>query len=94
MSQRLLPPATLREYGITIGNKQRQRLEATGRFPKRVAITERTHGYVEDEIIAYSEARVRQRDRELVLKHRGGSTIQDGREAGALQETKAQGALS
>jgi hypothetical protein len=93
MSQRLLPPATLREYGITIGNKQRQRLEATGRFPRRVAITERTHGYVEDEIIAYSEARVQRRD-ELVLKQLGGSTIQDAHEAGALQETKAQGALS
>jgi predicted DNA-binding transcriptional regulator AlpA len=62
MSRKLLLPEALPEYGIGIGNKQRQRLEAMGRFPKRVRVTERTYGYVEDEIIAYSEERIRQRD--------------------------------
>jgi predicted DNA-binding transcriptional regulator AlpA len=62
MSRKLLPPELLPQYGIGIGNKQRQRLEAVGRFPRRVRVTERTYGYVEDEIIAYSEERIRQRD--------------------------------
>jgi len=62
MSRKLLLPEALPDYGIGIGNKQRQRLEAMGRFPKRVRVTERTYGYVENEIIAYSEERIRQRD--------------------------------
>jgi hypothetical protein len=63
MSRKLITPEALPGYGVLIGNKQRKRLEAEGKFPKRVPVTERTHGYVEDEIVAYGEARIRLRDR-------------------------------
>ena len=63
MSRKLIAPEALPSYGVLIGNKQRKRLEAQGKFPKRVPVTERTHGYIEDEIVAYGEARIRLRDR-------------------------------
>jgi predicted DNA-binding transcriptional regulator AlpA len=62
MSRRLIAPEALPNYGVPIGNKQRKRLEAAGKFPKRVPLTERRHAYVEDEILAYGEARIRLRD--------------------------------
>jgi hypothetical protein len=62
MFRRLIAPAMLPSFGISIGNKQRKRLEAAGKFPKRVWCSARKHAYVEDEIIAYGEERIRQRD--------------------------------
>jgi hypothetical protein len=62
MFRRLIAPAMLPSFGINIGNKQRKRLEAAGKFPKRVWCSARKHAYVEDEIIAYGEERIRQRD--------------------------------
>jgi predicted DNA-binding transcriptional regulator AlpA len=62
MARKIISPSELPERGIKIGDKQRQRLEATGLFPKRVAVTARTCGYVEDEIQAFIEARINQRD--------------------------------
>jgi len=37
-------------------------LEDAGQFPRRVPITERTYGYVEDELDALTEARIAARD--------------------------------
>jgi predicted DNA-binding transcriptional regulator AlpA len=62
MAKRLIPPADLPSVGITIGNDTRKDLEAEGKFPRRVWVTERTHAYVEDEIFAYIEARIAERD--------------------------------
>jgi hypothetical protein len=61
-SRKLLAPDRLPDKGIKLGNDQRKTLEAVGRFPKRVPITERTHAYVEDEIDAYLESCITARD--------------------------------
>jgi hypothetical protein len=83
MFRRLIAPAMLPSFGINIGNKQRKRLEAAGRFPQRVWCSARKHAYVEDEIIAYGEERIRQRDlaRELRphIRQRSQSRL-DGKE--------------
>ena len=65
MSKKLVTPEALPSYGITIGNKQRQRLEAAGKFPRRVHPTAYTHAYVEDELLAHAEAAIRRRDAAL-----------------------------
>jgi hypothetical protein len=62
MARRILSPDQLRDKGITLGNDQRKTLEAAGLFPKRVPITDRTHGYVEKEIDSYLESRIAARD--------------------------------
>jgi predicted DNA-binding transcriptional regulator AlpA len=62
MSKRLIAPADLPKYGITIKSEQRKILEDAGKFPRRVPVTERTHGYVEDEILAYGERKIAERD--------------------------------
>jgi predicted DNA-binding transcriptional regulator AlpA len=59
----LVSPDRLKpDFGISIGNAQRKRLEADGRFPKRVPVTERSHAYVLGEIQAYVQARLAARD--------------------------------
>jgi hypothetical protein len=62
MSHRILSPEALPEKGITLGNDQRKTLEGRGLFPKRVPITQRTHGYVEKEIDDYLANRIAARD--------------------------------
>jgi predicted DNA-binding transcriptional regulator AlpA len=62
MARRLVTPERLPEFGITTGDKQRKRLEAAGRFPRRVPITARTHAYVEEEILQHAERCIAQRD--------------------------------
>jgi hypothetical protein len=59
---KLIPPDDLPRYGITIGNKQRQRLEARGQFPRRVHPTRYTHAYVEAEILGMIAACIAKRD--------------------------------
>jgi hypothetical protein len=59
---KLIPASDLPRYGITIGNKQRQRLEAKQRFPRRVHPTKNTHAYVEAEILGMIAACVAKRD--------------------------------
>jgi predicted DNA-binding transcriptional regulator AlpA len=66
MPRLLVAPERLADYGITIGDRQRRRLEAAGEFPKRVALTERTYAYVEAELLEYVERQVRARDRAVV----------------------------
>ncbi len=62
-TQRLLSSGQLPDKkGITLKNDQRKALEAKGEFPKRVKITDRTHGYVEDEIDSWLESRIAARD--------------------------------
>jgi predicted DNA-binding transcriptional regulator AlpA len=66
MSRLLVAPDRLVDYGMTLGARQRRRLEQAGAFPKRVPLTDRTYAYVEDEILAYAEERIRARDHAAV----------------------------
>jgi hypothetical protein len=59
---RLITPDDLPRYGITIGNKQRKRLEAEQRFPRRVHPTKNTHAYIEAEILQFGAACIAERD--------------------------------
>jgi hypothetical protein len=60
--QRIIPAGQLPDRGITISNDQRKRLEDAGQFPRRVPVTARTHGYIEDEINRYLDSRIELRD--------------------------------
>jgi hypothetical protein len=62
MSKRLIAPTSLPEYGIILSNDSRKDLESRGQFPKRVWVTERTHAYVEAEILEFSAKRIAARD--------------------------------
>jgi predicted DNA-binding transcriptional regulator AlpA len=62
MKRRLVAPSELPSWGVTLSDRQRKRLEDAGQFPRRVPITERTYGYVEDELDALTEARIAARD--------------------------------
>jgi predicted DNA-binding transcriptional regulator AlpA len=70
MARRIISPEQLPEKGISLSNDQRRNLENAGRFPKRVPITERTHGYVEEEIDAYLESRIAARDAKCERPHK------------------------
>jgi hypothetical protein len=60
--RKLIAPAQLQTKGIMIGDDQRRHLEEKGLFPKRVAVTSRTHGYVEVEVDQWIESRIAARD--------------------------------
>ena len=62
MARRLIAPEDLPSYGVTIGDRQRKRLEAARMFPRRVQLTARSHAYVEAEIDAYAAERIAARD--------------------------------
>lgn len=62
MSQRLIPPERLPDFGVVLGNERRKELEAVGQFPRRVMVTERRHAYVEQELLDYAASRIAARD--------------------------------
>jgi prophage regulatory protein len=45
-----------------LSRTQRWRLEREGRFPRRVPLSDRTSGWIEDEVLEWSRARIRERD--------------------------------
>lgn len=47
---RILSNAELKARGIKYCNPHRIELERTGRFPKRIRLSERRYGYLEDEV--------------------------------------------
>jgi prophage regulatory protein len=51
----------LRGRGIPLGRRQLDRLEAAGKFPRRVHISERRVGWVAEEIDAYMAAKIANR---------------------------------
>ena len=61
-ARKLLSSDQLPGKGITLKNDQLKNLEGLGLFPRRVPISDRTHGYVEEEIDAYLESRISGRD--------------------------------
>ena len=62
MDRKMVIPAELPRYGITIGDRQRRRLESLGEFPKRIPLTGRSHAYSEGEISAFIEGKIAARD--------------------------------
>lgn len=60
--RQLIPGQDLKdEFGITITERQRRRLEAEGKFPQRVKVSERSHAYVTKEIEAFVKAKIADR---------------------------------
>jgi hypothetical protein len=64
-SKLLVPAERLEDFGVTIKNPQRQILEAQGKFPKRVWVTDRRHAYVSGELREWCESKIRTRDAKL-----------------------------
>lgn len=56
--RRLLTFHELKDHGVRLGRRQVDRLEAKGRFPKRVPIGDARVGWIETEIDAFIEARI------------------------------------
>jgi hypothetical protein len=70
---RLINPDKLAEYGIRLGDRQRRRLEQAGEFPRRVATSKRSHGYVESEVADYLESKIAGRPRTQIAARNGTS---------------------
>jgi prophage regulatory protein len=60
-SSKLLCFPDLRNHGVLIGRRQIDRLEAAGKFPRRVHISERRVGWVAEEIDAHIAAKIANR---------------------------------
>ena len=60
-SSKLLCFPDLRNHGVLIGRRQLDRLEAAGKFPRRVHISERRVGWVAEEIDAHIAAKIANR---------------------------------
>ena len=60
-SSKLLCFPDLRNHGVLIGRRQLDRLEAAGKFPRRVHISERRVGWLAEEIDAHIAAKIANR---------------------------------
>ena len=60
-SATILGFSDLRGRGIPLGRRQLDRLEAAGKFPRRVRISERRVGWLAEEIDAYMAAKIANR---------------------------------
>ena len=58
----LIAPNELPGHGIVLSDKQRRRLEAEQKFPRRVPVSAHTHAYVLEEILSFSKAQIAKRD--------------------------------
>jgi prophage regulatory protein len=65
MAKRIITHDHLKDYGITLGKLQVWRLETAGKFPKRVQVSPGRIGWLENEIEAYIDARIAERDAKL-----------------------------
>jgi prophage regulatory protein len=61
MTRKILIFEELRDHGIVLGRRHLRRLEAAGKFPKRIKIGEHRVGWLADEIEAYIEAKIKER---------------------------------
>ena len=59
----LLPFPELEDYGVLYGRRQIDRLEAAGKFPKRVPIGDCRVGWVETEVDAHVNRAIASRSR-------------------------------
>lgn len=51
--RRLLPFSELRDLGVPLSRSQVNRLEAAGKFPRRIVVGEKKVAWIEDEIVAF-----------------------------------------
>jgi predicted DNA-binding transcriptional regulator AlpA len=58
----LITPERLPELGITYTDTHLRRLEAKGRFPKRVQLSPRRHAYAHAEVMAWVRGCIEARD--------------------------------
>ena len=58
----IIPSENLPAEGFTTGNAHRKVLEAQGKFPRRIQITERKHGYLRRELSEYRRKKIAERD--------------------------------
>lgn len=59
---KILTFGDLRERGVLLGRRQIDRLEAQGKFPKRVKISEKRVGWLAEEIRAYVDGKIKARN--------------------------------
>jgi predicted DNA-binding transcriptional regulator AlpA len=59
---RIILPEKLPDLGVDYSDKHRRDIEAVGKFPKRVQLSPRKHGYIYSEIMAWIRARIAERD--------------------------------
>jgi len=64
---KLLTFRELKDHGVTLGRRQIDRLEADGKFPKRVPITSWSVAWVTTEIDAWIDAKIAARAEGLTL---------------------------
>jgi prophage regulatory protein len=62
MAKRLIPYEALKAKGVPYSKPHLWRLERAGRFPRRVPVGDNRYAYVEEEVDAYNEARIKARD--------------------------------
>lgn len=60
-----ITPADLPRHGIRLSNTQRLRLEAAGRFPRRVHLTPARVVYLSAEIRSWLDARIAEREHRI-----------------------------
>ena len=77
----------LRGRGIPLGLRQLDRLEAAGKFPRRVHISERRVGWVAEEIDAHIAAKIANRSGALT---KVSISIEATEEWGRARETASQ----
>ena len=64
--RKLLSFPELRDHGVLLGRRHVDRLEAEGKFPKRVHISERRVGWMVEEIDAHVAAKISNRHTSVV----------------------------
>ena len=58
----VLPERLPADHGIDYTDTHRRRLEAAGKFPRRIQLSPRKHAYDHDEIMSWIRARIAERD--------------------------------
>lgn len=59
---RLVLPEKLPDIGVDYADTHRRRLEAAGKFPKRIQLSPRKHAYDHGELVSWIRARIAERD--------------------------------
>jgi len=62
-NKKILTFDELPEHGVNLGRKQLARLEAAGKFPQRIQVSEHRIGWLAEEIKAHVDAQIEQRNK-------------------------------
>ena len=68
MAKRIILFDQLEGKGVPLGKTQIWRLENAGKFPKRIYVSPGRYGWVEDEVDAYIEQKIAERDEKVATK--------------------------